>query len=101
MKVGKDEALHAIDADIAALKQDIATCNNEPSIQALNDRVKDYQALRKFICTRNEADKTTSWSQLAWVDANRLARWKTMLRQYTKNMEQIVLPYLAFTFPEE
>jgi hypothetical protein len=98
MEISKAEALKAINADIAALKKDIANCSNKASIQALKDRVRDYEALRAFIHTRDAAKKTTTWSQLAWVDANRLAQKKTFLREYSQNMEEVVLPYLAFTF---
>lgn len=115
MNISQEYVFQAIDEVIAQLKKDIRRQSrhekfpwkmfhitesmHEDTILALRSRIRDYEVLRQFITTR--APKFTPFVQMMWVDANRMRRGMPLLEQhYSKLAEEVMLPYLAFTFPK-
>jgi hypothetical protein len=101
MNISIDQVLSTIDETIQQIQKNIAHfrhCENlhEDTIIALESRVRDYRSLRHFILTKDR-QKHTSWVEIVIVDANRMKKNKKLFGVYSKQMLEIVLPYLAQT----
>jgi hypothetical protein len=101
MNISIDQVLSTIDEAVQQIKKDIAHLRHrenlhEDTIIALESRVKDYCSLRHFILTKDQQNHT-SWVQIVIVDAKRMKKNKKLFGVYSKQMLEIVLPYLAHT----
>jgi hypothetical protein len=117
MNITQKEAIRAIDAILEQLNKEIHRqwrkkkflwwmfpmnqhLHEDVSL-ALKFRIDDYEALKKFIITRDPR-QNTGWAITIWVDANRLRQGKDLVgTHYSILVKKVILPYLAFIFPSE